>query len=201
MNSLTQPPPNTSASAELAPLVAQLSMVFARLFGQKWRDQGSDPKTLRTWERAFAHAGLREEDIRRGMAAASGLPWPPSCGEFVALCREPVPSLEAAMAEAARWAHGVETHDGTWSHPAVGAAARKVGDFALRNHDQRSLARRFESAYRDTVAAHHRGEELDLPLKRLAHDPKPGPQTAEQVQRSLATIAELRRHFGQGHAA
>jgi hypothetical protein len=201
MSALTPQPSSTSTPADLAPVVAQVSMTFGRLFGPRWREQGSDPKTLATWERTFALARLGPDDIRRGLAAAAMLEWPPSCGEFVSLCRAPVPSIEAALAEAARWSHQVEQHNGEWSHPAIGAAARKVGDHALRTLDAQTQRRRFEPEYRAAVAAHWRGEPLELPLRRLAHDPKPGPQTPEQVQRSLSIIDEIRRGFGGDCAA
>lgn len=196
MGELTPQLPNSSPARELAPVVAQVSVVFARLFGARWREQGSDPKTLRTWERAFERAGLTPDDIRRGLAAASPLGWPPTCGEFIALCREPVPAVEVAMAEAARWAHSVENHNGSWSHPAIGAAARKVGDYQLRHLDERTLRRRFEAEYRAALEAAYRGEKLDLPLRRLPHDPKPGPQTAEQKARASSLIADLAQHLG-----
>lgn len=201
MGELTPPPLNSSPARELATAVAQVSVVFARLFGARWREQGSDPKTLSTWERAFQHAGLRPEQIRRGLAAAALRDWPPTCGEFVALCRDPVPPVEVAMAEAARWAHSVETHDGTWSHPAIGAAARKVGDYQLRHLDERTLRRRFEAEYREAVEAAHRGAVLDLPKRRLAHDPKPGPQSAEQKARAQALITDLAQHLGMRRPA
>ena len=195
MTPSTLQPSSSSTAGDLAPAVAQVSMVFARLFHHRWQRAGADPKTLATWQRAFEVAGLTPTDIQRGLRAAALLTWPPTAGEFIDLCHEPVPSLEAALAEAARWSHTVEIHDGTWSHPAIGAAARKVGDHALRHLDERSLARRFEPLYREAITQHRAGVVLDLPLPRLAHDAKPGPQSEAQVQRSVSLINDLRQHF------
>lgn len=196
MSALTPPPMPTSPSADLPDQLAIVSRTFARLFGARWHQQGSDPKTLATWERALAVNGISPAQIQRGLRAATALAWPPTCGEFIALCRDPEPALDAAIAEATRWARTVETHDGAWSHPAIGAAARKVGDYALRHKDERTIERIFGAELRRALEAHYRGEQLDLPVRRLAHDTRPRPQGPDQVQRARGFIADLQRHFG-----
>lgn len=196
MSALTPQPTPTSPDAELPTQVAMLSRVFARLFGARWREQGSDPKTLQTWERAFALNGLTPAQLQRGLQACTTLAWPPTCGEFIALCFDPVPDLHEAIAEAAAWARNLEHHDGTWSHPAVGAAARKVGDYAIRHLDERTLQRRFEREYTRAIEAHRRGEQLDVPARRLAHDTSPRPQGPEQLARAKAHIDEIRQLLG-----
>ena len=99
MSALTPPPMPTSPSADLPDQLAIVSRTFARLFGARWHQQGSDPKTLATWERALAVNGISPEQIQRGLRAATALAWPPTCGEFIALCRDPEPTLDAAIAE------------------------------------------------------------------------------------------------------
>lgn len=178
MEQSMQPLTPSSPVAELASAVAVMSRAFARMFGQRWSTQGSDPKTLATWEAALRDEGVDAVALRRGLRAAKRLAWPPTLGEFIELCHGPTPDLPSALAEAARWARTIETHDGAWSHPAVGAAARLVGVYALTHLPERTLAQRFEPHYRAAIVRHRRGEALDLPLRQLRHDCRP---TAEAV--------------------
>lgn len=170
MSTLTPLRSNSSNPADLALQVAKVSTTFQRLFHQRWTQAGSDPRTLAVWERAFQVARLMPEDVIRGLAKAAMLDWPPSAGEFIRLCRPPAPDLAVALAEAGRWARDVAGHDGQWSHPAVGAAAKAVGDFRLRNMGDRELARLFGDHLATMLERHNRGEELSQPVVQRIED-------------------------------
>jgi hypothetical protein len=171
---------------------AEVFAVFQRLFGRRWADTAGDGHARPAWLAAFRHAGLNVQDIKRGLAAASGLTWPPSCGEFIELCRPPAPTVAAALAEAVRWVHG---QVGEWSHPAVGAAARDVGSWQLRHGTERELLATFGAAYRQMVDRHRRGDPLDVPtiraLPREVHRSVPRGAEPPAVRQAIAMASAL----------
>jgi hypothetical protein len=209
------PSPTTSPAAApdpaLAKAVALLFSTFNRVFGAqpRWTEMARDPRTMAVWERAFQLANLTPDQIRHGLARASLLEWAPSPGQFVGLCRPPSPTDADALAEAGSWARA----DGAqheWSHPAVGAAARQVGPWYLRNLPHRELVRLWAKTYADMLGRHARGEALEVPVTlALEHDAKPS-RTPESDARSRQIIAELRERMqrmpaddprGEGSAA
>lgn len=178
-----------------------MSQTFARLFGPRWRDQGSDPHTLEVWLRALELARVEPHQVRAGLAKAAMLTWPPTAGEFVALCKPPLPSLLSAYAEAVRWARDPAAFGVTWSHDVVGAAARQCGDFRLRQLTEDQGRRLFADTLREMIARHDRGEDLAPAVQpKLEHEiSAPGfrvpRMTAEEA------MADLRRSLGLGSAA
>lgn len=146
--------------ADLRQAVAEVFSVFQRCFRHLWRESFDDPKARPTWYAAIGRAGLSAADVRFGLGRAALNKRPPTCGEFIEICREDQPSLETALAEAVRWANGQVFE---WAHPAIGAAARIVGAWAIKSGDERDIRVRFGAAYTRSIQRHGRGEPLDVP--------------------------------------
>lgn len=187
---------SSQPEAELRVAVAEMFSVFQRLFTHRWTATFNDDKARPAWFAALRAAGLTAVDVRAGMARASQLEWPPTAGEFVKLCRPAVPSSLEALTEAATWARGA--HDGAWSHPAVGAAARAIGSWKLRNLPERDLAALFGNTYGQMVERHHRGEILDVPptLALPAEIRTTTPRGAAPPAPVAAAIAECASRLG-----
>lgn len=185
----------TPADCELLRFaVAELFSTFRRKYGHRWRDQFEDDKARAVWFASLRHAGISAPMVKKGLADLSkvGTGWPPSDEEFIALCRPPSPSLESAIAEAVVWARD-PSHE--FSHPAIGAAAREVGTWQIRQLAQVRLRSEFGAAYRSMLDRHARGESLDIPLPKalpqFIHRPCPrGAEEPAHVTRLRAELAE-----------
>ena len=185
---------NSPAEDDLRVAVAELFSVFQRLFGAKWKATFDDAHARPAWYAAFRAHRVAAVDVRRGMAAAAAWKWPPSSGEFIALCTgmDDAPTLRAAVAEAVQWANGRPVD---WSHPAIGAAARDIGTWTIKQSSDHDLARVFDVAYRQMLERHRRGESLDVPTARaippsIRNTTPPGappsPTTAAEIARAAA---------------
>lgn len=147
--------------------VAELFCVFKRKYGHRWREQFEDPQARPVWFASLRAAGITADAVKRGLAMLSkvGTGWPPSDEEFIRLCSPDAPSLEDALTEAGKWAR----HTGgefTFSHPAIGAAARSVSAWALRSESAQRLRQLFETAYRTALNLHAKGVDLSAPLPK-----------------------------------
>lgn len=131
-------------------LVRKLWTLMTDALGYNWTDQHGVEDAGGTWARGLA--GLRGEDIARGMArfVASGAKRAPGLPEFRALC-EPqpeqvgAPAVDRAYAEACRNAHPAAA--GGWSHPAVYHAATAVGLGNLLRLSPGASSARFQREY------------------------------------------------------
>lgn len=185
-------------SADLAHTVALLFRVFARAFGTKWRATFEDAQAPAVWERKFLSVGLSPKQVMAGIGPATNLEFPPSLGEFIALCRPPAPSVDAALREAIAW---VPDRECTWSHPAIGATAREVGHWRLHALDDRQLRPLFGSVYAQMLDRFARGLPLDLPVVRAlpAEVLTPIPPGAPTPPAAAAAIAQAARLLGVSH--
>lgn len=172
--------------------VAQLFVVFQRLFPNRWEKQFSDPLARGAWLVALRHAGVTAAQIHQGMAKASALGWPPSAGEFVALCRPPVPDLARAIAEAQTWARETTVR---WSHPAIGAAALMIGSYRIRRMTAEQLEQRMGRALVDAHARYLAGEDLTVPPELSLPKPErhglPPGHTSAVADAERAKLARL----------
>lgn len=196
-NALMQPSSPTCAAAAPDPMaqaVATLFRTFARAFGPRWTAVGADPKAPLVWERKLLASKIRPEQVLAAIGPATDLAFPPTLGEFVALARPRLPDETAAMAEAGRWARGEAVE---WSHPVIGATARAVGSYALRNLAERDLRRLWADAWRQMAERFHAGDVLDVPTvlalprevrrTRAAGEPMP-PAVAEELAKARALL-------------
>lgn len=183
---------------EVVQATALLFRVFARAFGAKWRATFEDRAAPAVWERKFRLAGLSAAAIRAGIGPATDLDFPPSLGEFVALCRPSAPLLDDALRESVAWVPDIER---AWSHPAVGATARQVGHWRLHSLDDRRLRPLFASIYSQMLDRFAKGEALDLPVVRAlpAEVRTVTPRGAEPPDSVRSAIAEAARALGVSH--
>ena len=86
--------------------VAIVFGTITRLRGgdSRWSEVARDPKSLRVWERALELAGISPDDAMTGLAKLCQLelPHPPTAGQFIRLCRPPMPTDAESLAEAQR---------------------------------------------------------------------------------------------------
>lgn len=180
-----------AADEALRVAIAKLFSVFSRKYGHRWQRQFEDPKARPTWFASFRTAGVTAEMVDHGLAMLSkvGTGWPPSDEEFIRLSRPVEPTLEAALAEAGRWARD-QSHE--FSHPAIGAAAKSIGMWDLRSLDLKALRACFGTALRTALDRCARGENLDVPIPRALPakvrvtlrpgEPEPASITAERLK-------------------
>lgn len=193
MNSAVSSPPVNDD--ELRATVAELFSVFQRLFGHRWKATFDDSKSRPAWFAVLRKAGCTPAAVRDGMARAAMLAWPPTCGEFVDLCRADEPPVDLAIIEAIRWANGQVFE---WTHPAVGAAAKSIGAWSMKTSNDRDLRARFASVYAKMIDRHRCGEQLSVPymqaLPRELRTTTPAGQPAPRaVQAEIDRIADLLR--------
>lgn len=157
--------PTLAEDEQLKIAVGQLFSVFQRKYGYRWRDRFDDDKARPVWFASLRAAGITAAMVKQGLAALSvtGTGWPPSDEEFIALCRPVAPSLDEAVAEALTWARN-QKH--TFTHPAIGTAAKSVGSWNLRQLDERAMRSAFGTAFRTALGRMARGESLDVPIAK-----------------------------------
>lgn len=177
----------------MALAVATVFRTFARAFGGRWAAVGTDPKAPIVWERKLLAAKVRPEQVLAAVAPATDLAFPPTLGEFVALCRPKLPDEVAAITEAGRWARGEAVQ---WTHPVIGATARAVGSYALRHLAERDLRRLWCDTWRQMAERFHAGEALDVPTvlalpKEVRRTRAPGDPMPSAVAEELAKARAL----------
>ena len=138
---------------------------------------------------------MTETSFARGLDQARKEKWPPdNPGEFLALCRiEPAdvgaPDSENAWAIACRMTHPGSPDGKGWAHPAVRAAARKVG-FSRLFYSGTRAKRDFLDAYQDAVDW---ADNLD-PLPEAALPEKLSPEEeAERDQAAAEGLASIKQ--------
>lgn len=186
--------PTFAKQQELRMAVSEVFCVFQRKYGPRWRDRFEDPAARPTWFASLRAAGVTAAMVKQGLArlsvpgarAPGNVGWPPSDEEFIELCVPSAPTVDAALREAQVWGRSTK-HE--FSHAAIGAAAKSVGQWSLRSLDERELRRVFGTAYATALQRMARGESLDVPIPRAlpAHIGTPIPLGHEP-----AHITELR---------
>lgn len=194
--------PTFAEKQELQMAVAELFSVFQRKYGHRWRDRFEDPAARPTWFASLRAAGVTAAMVKRGLArlsvpgarSPSNAGWPPSDEEFIELCVPSAPTMDAALQEAQLWCRA-SRHE--FSHAAIGAAAKAVGQWSLRSLDERELRRVFAAAYATALQRLARGEPLDVPIPRALPERigTPIPRGAEPPH-ITAQRAELARKLG-----
>lgn len=146
-------------------LFRELKAIFPA-WRHAWSTHSEESAARLSWVKAFSAAGLRNLDqIRYGVeqCRASGRPFMPSVGEFIAWCRPTpeqlgCPSGRAAYLQACQLAH--PSADRSSAHPAVWHAAQEVGLYVLASLPESKSWPAFERAYSLTLGMIERGEQL-----------------------------------------
>lgn len=182
----------------MARAVAQVFRVLARAFGPRFRALAEDPNALVVWDRKFRSRGVPPAAVRAALGPATDLEWPPTLGEYLALCRPAAPTDLAALAEAMRWRPGDEF---AWSHPAIAAAALDVTHARLHSLDDRQLRALWADVYRQMLERWQRGESMAMPTVRAlpAEVRTVRPRGAPISDSVAAEIAAARRILGIRH--
>ena len=178
--------------------MARLWDRMAAIYGHRWTSSyGTCTSTaFSVWLRGLADiepkqlgAGLAKCLERRDIKDAARVdPWPPTLPEFRALCLPSpedlgLPSEDTAYRAAA---------SGDWSlHPAVWAAARKVGTWELRRLPETVMRSRFVSEYRSVMGGVMAGQAFPQPpadVPAIEFDRTP-PEYRESVARERRVLA------------
>ncbi|MBC8748530.1 MULTISPECIES: hypothetical protein [Paraburkholderia] len=131
------------------------------------------------WAEKIRANGLKFVDVKRGLAGAERLKWPPTWGEFLDLC---APSLDvnAALHEAIEQMRARQHGKDQWSNAAVFWAAARIGEFDMISQSFAALKPRFEAA----LNALHKGGDIQPVPPRVPMLPAP-------------SAAESRREYGR----
>lgn len=163
---------------------------FRALFGAKFTSQFDDPKFYNIWLVTWANGlkGLTKTQMLEGLKKCVDLAWPPSIGEFRALCRsEHQPNYETLFHEAAKLAaqqvHGVEVN---WPSALLYWSAEAFGWDELRFATWGNCQRQWTAAVDEMLK-----EEILPPIPAQQALPAPGKSciTMEDVGRLTRALA------------
>lgn len=133
-------------------LFGQLHGMFGNKLLDAWRSghlEGEKDTGIENMKAVWADKiranGLKFADVRRGLAGAERLKWPPSWGEFLDLCKPPI-NVDAALYEAVEQMRKRQHGKDQWSNPAIFWAAAKVGEYDMISQTFTQLKPRFEVA-------------------------------------------------------
>lgn len=153
LNSWSVPHDLRDGSGRKLSAIDRLYARFDAMYMQKWRSHFTSPEVIEDWKKAWSSALVRN-GITLQMALA-GLErcsaeypkWPPSEGEFVALCKPPL-DYEEAFHDAVRQMHKRQMADpkdpDVWPHPAIYWAAMDFGQYELRHVSYSQAAGRWK---------------------------------------------------------
>ena len=181
--------PRTGGAANSRAVVARLFARMEGLYGNKfndaWRDCDLD-SVKSVWEEALE--GYSIEEITRGVQALLSREWPPTCPEFLKLCRPPV-NYRGAYHEAMTQMQMRKDGRDSWSHPAVYWAAAAIGSHDLNSSNWQQIESRWAAAL-DAELAKRQWPPVPMKLEEL---PAPGRTTlsAAEVKRNLAVMREI----------
>lgn len=158
-------------------------------FGAKFIDSlGGLPRerVMLAWREELI--GYTPREIKRGLHACRGRTWPPTCMEFLALCR-PVMDAKTEWAEA-REQMAIRLRgqgDDRWSRPQVYWAAATIGGYDLQMMGWETVRARWEYAL--ATAKTDPVPDYVAPQAAL---PAPGARcmTREEVRRRIPEIAD-----------
>lgn len=97
------------------------------------------------WSEKIRANGLKLSDVKRAIAGAERLKWPPTWGEFLGLCK-PAINIDAAVYEAIEQMRARQHGKDEWSNAAIYWAAAKVGEYDIISQTFSQLKPRFEAA-------------------------------------------------------
>jgi hypothetical protein len=148
------------------------------------RDSGIE-NMKRVWADKIRSNRLKFSDVRRGLAGAERLKWPPSWGEFLELCM-PHLDIDEALREAVAQMTARQRGTDEWSRPEVYWAAVKVGEFDMLSLPHAQLKPRFASALAKVLED---GEVLPVPRRAPAlMAPGKSESTREHGRQQLAAL-------------
>lgn len=195
---LKQRPHSTTTVSETPAGKEPPSIVLRRLwermgmlFGHKWvsvygtcpqRESGELNLAGDTWARALV--GLSSAQIGAGVTACleQALEWPPSVGEFRALCLG-IPTLAEVVEELRGGRPASPFGRLVWQH---------VDAYAHRHADSRTAERMVRDAYEIAHRSAVRGEPLPAPSPALEHTPPPRPVIPATREEREAKLAQIR---------
>ena len=122
---------------------------FASMYMHKWSSHFTSPDVIADWKKAWTSA-LIDSGITFQMALegiercrAEHPTWPPTEGQFIALCR-PAVDYEDAFNYAVRELRKRKTNEDSWPVPAVYWAAMDFGQYELRQASYTQAAARWK---------------------------------------------------------
>jgi len=165
-------------------LFARMSGMYGSKFADLWR--GVDLSVVRKmWGQELAK--LTKDELKFGVHALMGRPFPPTLPEFVSLCKPPL-NYDAALYEATQQLRLRAEGKDQWSNPAFYWAAIKIGEFDMLNTGHAVLIKRFSVALDDVL----RGDVAPVPPRAVAL-PAPGRGRAapEAVRQAVEKVKAL----------
>lgn len=153
LNSWNEPREVKDDSKRMLSAIDQLYLRFDAMYMQKWRSYFTSTLVIDDWKKMWSHAFI-SNGITAKMAfeaierCAKEYPkWPPTEGEFIALCRPEI-DYEQAFHDAVRQMHKRMQNDPDdrdfWPMPAMYWAAVDFGQFELRTVSYGQAAARWK---------------------------------------------------------
>ncbi len=153
-----------------------------------WRDTNI-AGVKNTW--ADALSGYRIGEVKAGVMACRTRPWPPTLGEFLALCR-PAPDFERSFAEAQEQVSKRAFGEDRWSSKAVYWTAVEFGFHDLRSTSWTQARNRWSRILVEKLAHEDDLPAIPLPLQALVA-PGKGETDTETARAHLASIKAMIR--------
>lgn len=164
----------TTSTAKSVKSIDPMDWLFGELhglFGNKlldgWRSghivDGKDTgieNMKAVWGDKIRSNALKLSDVKRAIAGAERLKWPPTWGEFLDLCKPPI-NVDAAVYEAIEQMRARQQGNDEWTNPAIYWAAAKVGEYDIISQTFSQLRPRFEAALKKVLD----GEILPVPIR------------------------------------
>ena len=153
-----------------------------------WKHSNLD-LVMRSWGDALS--GYKVGEVKAGLRACRTRPWPPTLGEFLALCR-PAPDFERSFAEAQEQVSRRSFGEDRWSSKAVYWTAVEFGFYDLRSTSWVQAINRWSRILVEKLAHEDDLPAIPLPLQALVA-PGKGETDTETARAHLASIKAMIR--------
>lgn len=181
-------PKNAIPKSWIDGLFEEMLFTFGKRFSDMW--QNCDPDAMKNhWESRLS--GLTNDELKRGYAAMQKLEWPPSLPEFMNLCRPPVDPTAAYYEAIAGLDSRRKGEKGTWRHPAVFHAARKMAHDLL-NQTYSSIRSRWERALSEELSKGE-WEPVTEPEKTIGYRPGVNRKAVEAAVNEIRPALEKKQ--------
>ncbi len=174
--------------ANIEALFGKFAALYGTRFAQMWR--GTNLAEVKT-EWAEALSGYKMGEVKAGLLACREKPWPPTLGEFLALCR-PTPDVEKAFVEAQEQVSRREFGEDRWTSKAVYWAAVEFGFYDLRSMSWASAKNRWSRILVEKLSKEDELPPVPLPLQALPA-PGKGETDTETARAHLAGLKAIIR--------